>query len=86
MNDKQKQAYLKVKKKFWKEKVAPTKALLEHPSAKVFLKMLEVELCPDSLLGKTDSETNYNLGKRDAYIFIKQLLDFELEVIDDEVQ
>lgn len=41
------------------------------------LEALEEEFNPDVLLGKTDAETNYNVGKRDVVIYIRQMIRYK---------
>ena len=44
------------------------------PSGKKVLEDLENELNPDVLIASTPHETSYNVGRRDAFIYIKQLM------------
>jgi len=51
--------------------------LFTSPEGALVLKDLEDECNPDRLLGKNDGETNYNVGKRDVFIYIQQLIRYE---------
>ena len=44
------------------------------PSGEKVLEDLENELNPDVLIASTPHETAYNVGRRDAFIYIKQLM------------
>ena len=44
------------------------------PSGEKVLEDLENELNPDVLIGKTPEQTAYNVGRRDAFIYIKQMM------------
>ena len=48
--------------------------LFTSPVGVEILEALEEEFNPDVLLGKTDAETNYNVGKRDVVIYIRQMI------------
>ncbi len=48
------------------------------PQGKEVLQMLQLELNPDELFVEGDAhKTSYNLGKRDAFIYINQMLRFD---------
>lgn len=51
--------------------------LFNSPDGKKVLQDLKDELDPDELKGATDADTNYNIGKRDAFVYIKQLIRYE---------
>lgn len=44
------------------------------PSGKKVLEDLDKELNPDVLKGSTPDETAYNVGRRDAFIYIQQMM------------
>jgi hypothetical protein len=44
------------------------------PSGKKVLEDLDKELNPDVLKGKTPDDTAYNVGRRDAFIYIQQMM------------
>jgi hypothetical protein len=48
--------------------------LFTSPDGMKVLEALEEEFNPDVLLGKDDSETNYNVGRRDVVIYIRQMI------------
>jgi hypothetical protein len=52
--------------------------LLNSPDGELLVEELETIWNPFDLRGETDAETNYNVGLRDAYMFIKMLQDGEL--------
>ncbi len=76
MDQKQKQQRKEIQEKLEK-KAARFHKLFTSPAGKLVLKDLEDEFNPDVLLGKSDSETNYNVGKRDVYIYITQLIRYK---------
>ena len=51
--------------------------LFTSPTGKLVLKDLEDEFNPDVLLSVQDSETFYNVGRRDVIIYIQQLIRYE---------
>ena len=51
--------------------------LFTSPVGVKVLTSLEEEFNPDVLLGKTDAETNYNCGKRDVVIYIRQMIRYK---------
>ena len=51
--------------------------LFTSPVGVEVLEALEEEFNPDVLLGKTDAETNYNCGKRDVVIYIRQMIRYK---------
>jgi len=48
--------------------------LFETEQGAKVLKILESELDSDSIFSPCANTTNYNLGKRDAVVYIKQLI------------
>lgn len=48
--------------------------LFTSPIGVKVLEALEEEFNPETLLGKNDAETNYNCGKRDVVIYIRQMI------------
>jgi hypothetical protein len=44
------------------------------PSGKKVLEFLERELNSDKLIASTPHETSYNVGRRDAFIYIQQMM------------
>lgn len=64
-------------KKRLRNKAGRFQKLFTSPAGKLVLRDLEDEFNPDVLLGKSDAETNYNVGKRDVYIYITQLIRYE---------
>jgi len=52
-------------------------SLFTSPVGVKVLEALEEEFNPDVLLGNTDAETNYNVGRRDVVIYIHQLIRFK---------
>ena len=44
------------------------------PSGEKVLEDLENELNPDVLMASTPHETSYNVGRRDAFTYIKQMM------------
>lgn len=44
------------------------------PSGKKVLESLEKELNPDVIKGANSDDTAYNVGRRDAFIYIKQMM------------
>ena len=51
--------------------------LFTSPVGVKVLKALEEEFNPDVLVGKTDAETNYNVGGRDVVIYIRQMIRYK---------
>lgn len=51
--------------------------LFTSPVGVKVLEALEREFNPDVLLGKTDAETNYNVGRRDVVIYIRQMIRYK---------
>ncbi len=76
MDQKQQKQREEIREKLEK-KAARFHKLFTSPAGKLVLKDLEDEFSPDVLLGKDDSETNYNVGKRDVYIYITQLIRYK---------
>lgn len=56
------------------EKAARFHRVFNTPEGKKVLQDLEEELNPDTLMGKDSHFTTYNVGRRDAFIYIQQLL------------
>lgn len=61
------------------EKSAKVKLLFDCSLGEDVVKILDEELNPSHVVGKTVEETYFNLGKRDALIYIKELLKFNGE-------
>lgn len=51
--------------------------LFTSPVGVKVLESLEEEFNPDVLVGKSDAETNYNVGKRDVIIYIRQMIRYK---------
>lgn len=51
--------------------------LFTSPVGVKVLEALEEEFNPDVLLGSSDAETNYNVGRRDVVIYIQQLIRYK---------
>ena len=49
----------------------------KHQKSEEVLEMLKAELNPDFLKGSDPNETYYNLGRRDAIVYINQLLRYD---------
>lgn len=77
MDQKQKQQQHEAALEAVGKKAARFHKLFTSPAGKLVLKDLEDEFNPDVLLGKDDAETNYNVGKRDVYIYITQLIRYK---------
>jgi hypothetical protein len=54
--------------------------LFTSPVGKLVLRDLEGELNPDVLYDGTQHGTAYNVGRRDAFIYIQQLIRYEENV------
>jgi len=51
--------------------------LFTSPVGVKVLKALEQEFNPDVLIGPSNAETNYNIGKRDVVIYIRQMIRYK---------
>lgn len=47
------------------------------PIGAKILENLDDEFNPDVLFGKDDAETNYNVGRRDVVIYIRQMIRYQ---------
>jgi hypothetical protein len=63
-----------------RNKAAKFHRLFTSPDGKLVLQDLEDELNPDVLIGKTSEDTAYNVGRRDAFVYIQQLIRYEENV------
>ena len=57
-----------------KKKARNFHKLFTSPIGEKVLRDLEQELNPDTLIASTPHETSYNVGRRDAFIYIQQLI------------
>lgn len=48
--------------------------LLSSENGKILMRMLETELSPVDLMGSDAQQTGYKLGRRDAYLYILELI------------
>ena len=55
-------------------------ALFTSPIGVKVLEALEEEFNPDILLGSSDAITNYNVGRRDVVIYIRQMMRYNENV------
>lgn len=60
-----------------RKKAANFHKLFTSPTGELVLLDLEEELNPDVLKGETSEDTAYNVGRRDAFIYIQQLIRYE---------
>jgi len=51
--------------------------LFTSPLGVKVLEALEEEFNPDVIIGETDAKTNYNCGKRDVVIYIRQMIRYK---------
>jgi len=59
------------------EKARRFHRLFTSPDGEKVLKDLEMELNPDTLIAISPDKTAYNVGRRDAFIYITQLIRYE---------
>lgn len=60
-----------------KKKARRFHQLFTSPTGEKVLRDLEQELNPDTLFDPTGVATDYNVGRRDAFIYIQQLIRYE---------
>lgn len=60
-----------------RKKAANFHQLFTSPIGKLVLQDLEDEFNPDALMSSMHDETIYNVGRRDAFIYIQQLIRYE---------
>lgn len=63
-----------------RKKAARFHRLFTSPEGELVLHDLEEELNKDVLIGKTSEDTAYNVGRRDAFVYIQQLIRYEENV------
>lgn len=51
--------------------------LFTSPVGVKVLEALEEEFNPDSLIGVSDADTNYKVGRRDVVIYIRQMIRYK---------
>ena len=60
-----------------RERARAAKHVLQSENGQILLDMLEKECNPTKMIGKTPEETAYNVGKRDVYMYVLELLNRE---------
>lgn len=60
-----------------RDKAARFYRLFSTHDGELVLKDLEDEFDADELKGATDADTNYNIGRRDVIVYIRQLMRYE---------
>ncbi len=61
-------------KEDFRRKVLAAQSVLSSENGQILLEMLENELNPTVLQGETEQETFINVGKRDAWMFILEII------------
>lgn len=59
------------------KKAARFRKLFTSPIGMIVLRDLEEELNPEEIFNDNPHRTSYNAGKRDAFIYIKQLIRYD---------
>jgi hypothetical protein len=77
MNKEQQEERKQLKIEKVKKKAARFHKLFTSPAGKLVLQDLEDELNPDVLISSNHDETIYNVGRRDSFIYIQQLIRYE---------
>lgn len=65
------------KKQKLRDKTARFHRLFTTHDGEQVLKDLEDEFDSDDLKGATNADTNYNVGRRDVIVYIRQMMRFE---------
>lgn len=60
--------------------------LFTSPDGVKVLEALEEEFNPDTLIGSNNAETNYNVGRRDVVIYIRQMIRYNENVRRTELE
>lgn len=56
------------------------RSVFNTDDGKLVLKKLEEEFDRDNIMSDNPHRTHYNLGRRDAVVYIRQMLNFKVEV------
>lgn len=55
------------------ERFLAVKYMLASENGKILMDLLENECCPTKLIGADPQQTAYKVGKRDVYMYLKEI-------------
>lgn len=62
-----------------RKRALAAKHVLQSENGQVLMSMLEIECNPSKLIGETPEKTAYNVGKRDVYVYLQEIINLREE-------